>query len=451
MKHVQRTPAGTWRYRRPVPLPLQRAVGRANIVRFLGKTEQEAIAAYAKVHAFAENLLERARGNVVVEPTEFEAHRSAVKTVRKMGFDNDRKRPRFEPEQEPDADWQAREKAVEKLARKYNPDQDEDFDFSKLVTLEDTMVARALIMSPHRQPLPTLDDARRLYLRERVGPHKAKTQGVDRVVGYVRKVMGKDPILEKITRLDARDVRDQMLDEINSPATVKRYLNTLRAIINFGIAEFDLNARNPFTGLEVKLDGVRKDDRRPFSAAEIEKARYRVLSHASADLQRVWRILQGTGCRVSEVTGLLVADVVLEHEHPHIDLAVHEHRRLKTAGSVRKVPLLGDALDAAREAVGAAGEHPALFRDYARLRGGDSASAALMKHVRYAVPDPKVTTHSLRHNMKDWLLEAGVSLDVRDLVLGQSSGAVSERYGGDSARLKVAHEALGKALAVALR
>ena len=59
-----------------------------------------------------------------------------------------------------------------------------------------------------------------------------------------------------------------MLGVINSPATVKRYLNDLRAIFNYGLFLFELtkSVSNPFDKLPVKMPaGGAKDDRHPFS------------------------------------------------------------------------------------------------------------------------------------------------------------------------------------------
>ncbi len=66
-------------------------------------------------------------------------------------------------------------------------------------------------------------------------------------------------------------------------------------------------------------------------------------------------MLEGTGCRLAEIAGLLVADVKHDHENPHVDLVFHPHRLLKNKGSTRKVPLVGDALPAVREAVDSVG------------------------------------------------------------------------------------------------
>jgi integrase len=101
----------------------------------------------------------------------------------------------------------------------------------------------------------------------------------------------------------------------------------------------------------VKRDTLAKEDRNSYTPEQLIKTRTRILDHASPDLQRIWRTLRGTGCRLAEVTGLLVEDVKIDHGTPYLDLKFHPHRRLKNAGSVRRVPLVGDALDAAKEAL----------------------------------------------------------------------------------------------------
>ena len=85
-----------------------------------------------------------------------------------------------------------------------------------------------------------------------------------------------------------------------------------------------------------------------------------------------------------------------------------------------------------------------LFPKYGRPGGGDAASGALRKHVR-GVDDPKVSTHSLRHNMKDRLRKAGVSKIDQDLILGHTMAGIGEAYGGDEARLEVAAAAMKRA------
>lgn len=116
-------------------------------------------------------------------------------------------------------------------------------------------------------------------------------------------------------------------------------------------------------------------------------------------------------CRLAEVSGLTATDVHLDYATPHISVEWHDDRPIKNAVSRRNVALIGDALKAAKEAVKAVGNAAMLFPTYGRPKGASSASAALGKHVRACVNDPKATTHSLRHLMEDRLrLPASASL-----------------------------------------
>ena len=156
-----------------------------------------------------------------------------------------------------------------------------------------------------------------------------------------------------------------------------------------------------------------------------------------------------TGCRLSEVRGLRVEDVTTEGETPHISVAWHDERRVKAESSFRCVPLVGDALEAAREAVAASEGDKFLFVRYLGKNGADNISSLLMGHVRKETANPKHVVHSLRHNMKDWLREAEVSKQDQDLILGHASSDVGDRvYGGNVARLRAATRAMKKALAV---
>ncbi|WP_256754206.1 tyrosine-type recombinase/integrase [Mesorhizobium sp. Mes31] len=415
-----------YRYRRKVPNFLRPALGKAWIILPLGKTPAEVVRHYDHAHKQAETELKAAmkgQPKKAQPKTELERYQWATRKVAEWG------------PMSPDA--------ADALA-----DHLEETGQGDLY--------RALVV-PDRKPAPTLADAVKLYLQDRVEgtpDETKKRQRVDRVQAHVEKALSRgDPQIRSLTRTDAREVRDHMLaDGDMSPATVHRYLNDLRAIVTHAIKETDdlRGATNPFNGLEVKKQTLAKEDRKPFSEAQLKAARARVLGHASVDLQRIWRMLEQTGCRLAEVTGLMVEDVHVDGL-AYLDLKVHPHRRLKNAGSVRRVPLVGDALKAAQEALGAVTAtdvaQPLLFKDYAREGGATAASATLMKHVRKMVADRKVTVHSLRHTIKDKLIKADVSENVQNMILGQSSGAVSEAYGGPEARLEAATRALRKALA----
>jgi integrase len=306
------------------------------------------------------------------------------------------------------------------------------------------------------RPAPTIADAKRLYIRERIKGdinETAKTQRLERVMAHLAHAIEESRPLSDLTREDAREVRDHMLRDLNmNPATVRRYMNDIRAVISLGLTEFGLSeALNPFLRLPIKLETVARDERLPIPDETLTAIRSRLSGNAGAELWLIWRMVEGTGCRLGEITGALVSDLLLDAPIPYLNLVHHPHRRLKNDASVRRVPLIGEALEAAKEAVKAAGPGPFLFQRYGRVRGSDAASAALMKHVRAITDNPKIAVHSLRHTMEDRLSRARIDEFDRNLILGHTRGSMSERYGGPDARLEAAAAGLKAALDLAAR
>ncbi|WP_171052579.1 site-specific integrase [Ruegeria sediminis] len=322
----------------------------------------------------------------------------------------------------------------------------------------DPLLIRAVAAPTSAPPEVTLLDAKNDYLRLNVGSDRQGNQLVDRVVRRVGKFWGPlDSImLRDLTREKARGLLDAMLADTKddgkplSPSTVKRELRCLSAMINVGLEEHGLTGDvvNPFKGLRMPKDIEARpsEARLPLPDAVVSGMRKRLKDNARTPAQRhLWGLLVGTGCRLAEVTGLEVRDVVLDHEVPHLDIRPNGVRSLKTKASVRKVPLVGKALEAATEAVrerkGAAAGEP-LFPAYAKPRGADSASQALMKHMRLLTENKKHTVHSCRHLMKDKLRIAGVQQVVQGMILGHALGGVGEDYGGPDGRLAVCRDAL---------
>lgn len=72
-----------------------------------------------------------------------------------------------------------------------------------------------------------------------------------------------------------------------------------------------------------------------------------------------------------------------------------------------------------------------------------------MKHLRQFTSNKRHVVYSLRHNMKDYLVSAGVPERDEHRILGHSLGGVGNRvYGGEEAKLKAAAEAMKKAHAL---
>ncbi|MBM05938.1 MAG: integrase [Oceanibulbus sp.] len=328
----------------------------------------------------------------------------------------------------------------------------------------DPVLYRAVVEPDAPEPKPTLLDAKNMYLQERLegGTGRNNKNRLDRVCKRIEATLG--PLnklsLVDLTRDQARTLRDAMLSTRKAdgtrlaPASVRRELDMIKAMVSLGIKEFGLQreADNPFIDLPISSKGVAPDvdssKRDPLPKNVLLAMRDRMREKAQVPaLGLIWRLLEGTGCRGAEVVGLRREDVVLDGLYPHINVAWHEDRRVKTKASIRSVPLVGDALVAAREALTLSEGEPMLFPKYARENGPDAASAALMKHLRTVTKNPRHVVYSLRHNMKDWLVLAGTSERVENRIMGHTVGGLGDRvYGGNDAKLKVAYEAMEKAI-----
>lgn len=466
LKHVEKTKSGRWQYRRRVPKAVAEIIDKREFKRVLGDTEREALKVYPKFHAEVEQAIEKAKRQAGQEAaaergelTERQAFALARARAAILGQDA------IGATDEETAE--KREAIIEALSAPYDLDDEtldpvnaHDVDRLTINILRNGAEAT-------KRPDPTLEDAMKLYLAEKRGTEppdsyrRAEGQ-VKRSVALTHEALGRDPVLTELTREEARAVRDHMLDQVKSdgqrisPESVQKYLNLLRAVINFAATEMDIAAtfNSPFNKLPVpqrKAAGSsgESEKRLPLPPEVLKAAHKRITGSARSDLALIWRLLAGTGCRLSEIVGLRVEDVDTESDLPHIKIVWHEKRRVKTQSSIRQVPLVGDALTAAQEALEAANGADMLFPRYGRARSSEAVSAALMKHLRAITPDTRHSLHSLRHNMKDWLREAEVSKQDQDLILGHAQEDVGDRvYGGNVARLKAATRAMKKALAV---
>ncbi|OAN69143.1 hypothetical protein A8B83_16500 [Rhodobacteraceae bacterium EhC02] len=444
LKHVDRTDSGGWRYRRRIPTPLVEVTGKAWFRHYFeAKTEAALVGEYPKAEAAFAKLVKEAKASLSAVETQspreawFAAKVEAdAMTAGVVGLEND------------EDDYDRREVVAESL-----------------MGVPDKALTVVALMDPERPaPAHTLQDARNIYLKERLGDDEDGRKRLDWVFKRVEEALGdltKLP-LKGLKREHARKVRDHLLQSEKkgggtlAPATVERYLNPITAAVSVALREFDLagEVANPFDKLSVGSGGKEalqneSDKRDPLPADVINAMRERLSSGAVRlpEIGLIWRLLEGTGCRMSEVTGLLVDDVDVTSGLPHIRIQWNEDRRLKTQVSIRSVPLVGDALDAAKEALELPREGRALFPRYSGKRGGDGASQILMKHLRTITKNPRHTNHSLRHNMKDRLVTADVPELVQNLLLGHTLGGEGNTaYGGDRAKLVVTTKALKKAL-----
>lgn len=320
LKHVERSKTGSFQYRRRVPRAVAGIIAKREFKRKLGDTEREALRAWPVYHAQVEREIAQALrqgAKTAATQTEREAYQEALRQVREVLPD--------------DAEDYIRDIVADEIAARYR--QDEETGDPINASPVDRHSINILRNGPARypRPEPTLNDALNLYLKEHLREDSPETDPrvvglARRVVGAVIEALGRDPALSAITREDARQVREHMLDRVKetgrgvggkvSAATVSRELSIITAVINFARSEFGLPAsvQNPVSRLPVarvrKGQGQKASEKRdPLPPEVLSRTRERVLANASPELALIWRLLEGTGCRIAEVTGLRVEDV----------------------------------------------------------------------------------------------------------------------------------------------
>lgn len=126
-----------------------------------------------------------------------------------------------------------------------------------------------------------------------------------------------------------------------APASVNMYQQAARSLFQWA-ADHDLIAQSPATILRDVKTGSAKDDRLPFTDEDL-KAYFAVLEVERE--RRPWlywipRIMAFTGCRLGEAAQLRREDIRKEGAVLVMDINVnHPDKQLKTASSVRLVPL----------------------------------------------------------------------------------------------------------------
>lgn len=340
-------------------------------------------------------------------------------------------------------------------------------------TAGDPLLFRAVTQPTAPAPEATLADAAKVYERERLGdkPTKSARNTFNKIKRRLEVSLG--PLnrvaLVDLKREHAIKVRDDLLsahkatgEGLLAPSSVAREINSIKALITVGIREHDLRGKafNPFEGLSLpasvgKSPQSEWEKRDPLPDELLVAVRHRVMTRVRVhDLRLIWRLLQATGCRGAEVTGLLIEDVILDHRCPHVWVRWNDERQLKTKTSVRPVPLVGDGLFAAKEALEIACNRrqnsPTLFPRYAHEGGPDAVSSALMSHLRNETTNPRHVVYSLRHNIKSWLGRSGAVERDENRILGHADATVGGRYyGGLDDRLHSTTIALEKAQALA--
>ena len=271
-----------------------------------------------------------------------------------------------------------------------------------------------------------LSEALDVYIKLKgKGKDKLFYQTAKRNVSYTIECFGNVDI-NSLKPIDAGKYRDFLFNKGLSTSSVRRVFSSINAVINISINEIGINMINPFSGTFIPDDNKKKT-RLPIP---IENIRTIQAECKNLDDDNRWLIalISDTGMRLSEATGLLSGDIVLDATIPHISLVNHPWRRLKTKGSNRVIPLIGSSLWAAKRVLEAGNTYA--FPRYTNETkcNANSASNGLNKWLKPRIPNDCVI-HSFRHSLRDRLRAVQCPSDIVDAIGGWSTSGVGQTYG----------------------
>ena len=195
----------------------------------------------------------------------------------------------------------------------------------------------------------------------------------------------------------------------NQPATVNRYLSTIRGILHMARDEWEWITHFP----KIKLLPGEVERDRWLTRKEVG----RLLAVCPIHLVAIVRFALATGCRASEITGLEWNRVDLERSTAWLNHTKN--------GTPRGVPLNVDAVAVLE---GEKGKHPSYCFTYRGepIRWGICNTGWLEAVKKSGLVDFRF--HDLRHTWASWHRQAGTSCDELKELGGWKSRKMVDRY-----------------------
>ncbi|KQS73015.1 hypothetical protein ASG39_04670 [Rhizobium sp. Leaf371] len=254
------------------------------------------------------------------------------------------------------------------------------------------------------------------------------------------KRMGADLDVLKLDKTTVFNYRTELLKLVSAGElktdTIRKTIMWLRVIVRHA---FDLNGfkESPFEGLK-PIKGKRDEVKREtIEEAQVPLIRQELIdADANEEIRAIVAVLENTGARPKEITGLHEDDIHLDAPIPYIRIRANCNRELKNTPSERDIPLVGVALEALKR-------FPKGFPRYSRNNGSDAFGAAVNKHIEKVAPGK--TSYSYRHRLAYLMnLQETIKDTMSDGMLGHAGGMTA--YYGKAYPLHIKLEVLKKAL-----
>ncbi len=311
----------------------------------------------------------------------------------------------------------------------------------RLVPSDNDQVARALL-GVAEQPVIHLSECCELYwplITDRLAhksEHKIRKWKNPRIAAIKNfiDVVG-DRAIHKVERSDVLAFRNWWSDKISkglSADSANKQLRYVRDIMNTVAinTELDIDCDALFMKTRFQYQVL---SRPPFEAAYVQETLLGGLQDLNEHYRMVLFAMADTGARVTEIFGLTPEDIQVKAEIPFIWIRPREGYILKTATSMRKIPLVGTALHAFM-----------LNPNGFQMRGNpDTFSNVVNNYMRdkNLRPTQRHSAYSLRHTFKDRLRDAEAPEEVIDALMGHKKSG--PKYGRGH-KLETQHKWLNK-------
>ena len=284
-------------------------------------------------------------------------------------------------------------------------------------------------------------DVVKLDIREKSKPQLETWLEVrNRSVKNLIEVSGNKDLLS-LTRDDGRQFRAWWSERITendlSTEGARQQVNALRKMIRVVCEHHDFTDPEPFA--KISFEGS-NGKREPFA---IEFVRDVILAPNASDgldpaAYDVMLICIDTGARASEIISMPKRDIHLRANIPYVDICDGNGREVKTRNAVRKIPLIGVALEAMRR-------NPNGFPQFDNKV--KEVCNAINDHLRALQPDVSTdngdiykTLHCLRHTFKDRLRKSTAREEMIDAIMGHANYKPDYGHTGLDAKLEVLNQ-----------
>lgn len=270
-----------------------------------------------------------------------------------------------------------------------------------------------------------LSDVLKIYLKtHKRGNEETFITKTSRDWNMLIRLVG-DIEFNKLSRAHTRQLVDYLALDGFKTGSIRRTLNTLRAITRKAITELEISKPDPFKSITIQNEGGDKEEGKVATPKQLKEIANTFLAKKNSAVAIIIILQMELGTRISEISGLGLDDIFLNEEVPYIYFRDKPWRSLKNKVSERRVPVSGIALEALNAALMLPRTNQGIFSNYAKINGGTVASSAVNAQLKKW----GLKSHDFRHTMKDRLREIGCPKDIRDAIQGHGKNDTADNYG----------------------